>query len=212
MKIIDFKSMGVVACMLLAATANSQLASLTPQNDRWAIQPDGSIEWKIDNRLPHQDHIEMSGEKISLWMQYGVDTSGHSEYVRTFVFPTHRLLPQRTIAHMTYSVTDQELPRILINDRLLKTGVYNAAIQTDQPEKVISIKQKGIMEVRSEIGRDRALLLKRSFFPSIDKPVAMEKLVFINNGKQPQKIEMEQMQRESSPAAIRTKEGPHHFI
>jgi hypothetical protein len=201
-----------VACILFASTTHSQLASLTPQNDRWTIQPDGSIEWKVDNRLPHQDHIEMSGEKISVWMQYGVDTSGRSRYVRTFVFPTHRLLPQRTIAHMTYSVTDEELPRILINDRLLKTGVYNAAIQTDQPEKVVSIRQKGIMEVRSEIGRDRGLLLKRLFFPSIDKPLAIEKLVFVNAGKQPQKVEMEQLQRESSPAPGRTKEGPHHFV
>lgn len=212
MKLKDLKSLITVASFAIATVGNTQLASLTPQNDRWSIQPDGSIEWKIDGRLPHMDHIEMSGEKISLWMQYGVDTSGRSSYTRTFVFPTHRLLPQRTIAHMTYSVTDQELPRILINDRLLKTGVYNAAIQTDQPEKVIFIRQRGIMEVQSEVGRDRTLLLKRSFFPSVSKPVAIEKLVFINTGKQPQKVEMEQLQRESSPAASRTKEGPHHFI
>lgn len=33
------------------------------QNDRWVIQPDGSIEWKIDDRLSHSDHIEMSRQK-----------------------------------------------------------------------------------------------------------------------------------------------------
>jgi hypothetical protein len=212
MKIKDLKRLAIVASFAITTAANAQLASLTPQNDRWAIQPDGSIQWTIDGRLPHYDHIEMSGEKISLWMQYGVDTSGRSSYTRTFVFPTHRLLPQRTIAHMTYSVTDEELPRILINDRLLKTGVYNAAIQTDQPEKVTSIRQRGIMEVQSEVGRDRSLLLKHSFFPSVDKALAIEKFVFINTGKQAQKIEMEQMRRESSPAATRTKEGPHYFI
>ena len=124
-------------------------------------------------------------------MQYGVDTGGASSFVRTLVFPTHRLLPQRTIAHMTYNVNDDELPRFLINDRLLKKGVYNASIQNDQPEKVISIRHRGIMESVSEIGKDKAILLKRSFFPSVDKALAIEKLVFINTGTKEQKVEME---------------------
>ncbi|HKO81815.1 MAG TPA: hypothetical protein VJU78_15525, partial [Chitinophagaceae bacterium] len=191
---------------------HAQSYTLPQQNDRWSIQPDGSIEWKIDKRLPHNDHIEMSGEKVSLWMQYGVDTSGASGFIRTLVFPTHRLLPQRTIAHMTYNVNDDELPRFLINDRLLKKGVYHAAIQNDQPEKVISIRHKGIMEVISEIGKDKAIILKRSFFPSVDKAMAIEKLVFINSGNKPQKVEMEYLKRETSPGSTRTKEGPHFFI
>ena len=185
---------------------------LPEQNDRWVIQPDGSIEWKIDSRLPHNDHIEMSGEKVSLWMQYGVDIGGRSNYVRTIVFPTYRLLPASTTAHMMYNVNDGDLPRILINNRLLKAGVINAAVTTDQPEKVISIRHKGIMEVQSEIGRDRTILLKRYFFPSVDKPMAIEKLVFINISNQPVKVEMEFLRRETSPAANRMKEGPHKFI
>lgn len=197
--------------LLFSTTCIAQDFNLPIQNDRWTIQPDGSIEWKIDKRLPHNDHIEMSGEKVSLWMQYGVDTSGASNFVRTLVFPTHRLLPQRTVAHMTYNVNDDELPRFLINDRLLKKGVYNAAIQNDQPEKVISIRHKGIMEVVSEIGRDKAILLKRSFFPSVDKAMAIEKLVFINSSSKPQKVEMEYLKRQTSPGATRTKEGPHFF-
>src|SRR6187549_4248671 len=122
-----------------ADTSLAQTYNLPQQNDRWAIQPDGSIEWKIDNRLPHNDHIEMSGEKVSLWMQYGVDTSGKSNFVRTIVFPTYRLLPASTTAHMMYDVKDGDLPRILINNRLLKAGVINAAVATDQPEKVMTV-------------------------------------------------------------------------
>ena len=202
-----------IACFLLPVFfAKAQSYHLTQQNDRWTIQPDGSIEWKIDNRLPHKDHIEMSGEKVSLWMQYGVDTSGAGSYVRTLVFPTHRLLPQRTVSHMTYDVTDRDLPRFFINDHLLKAGVFNAAVTADQPEKVIRIRHKGIMEVESEIGRDRSIALKRSFYPSTDKALAIEKMVFINNGKQAVKVEMEYLQRETSPGPNRTKEGPHHFI
>ena len=33
-------------------------ANATP---RWRILDSGAIEWQIDGRLPHYDHIEMSG-------------------------------------------------------------------------------------------------------------------------------------------------------
>jgi hypothetical protein len=190
----------------------AQTASLPQQKDRWSIQPDGSIEWKIDERLPHYDHIEMGGEKVALWMQYGVDSSGKAKMIRTLVFPGHRLLPQRTTAHMMYDVKDEELPRFLINDRLFKTGVFNAAVQPDQPEKVTSIRHKGIMEINSDVGKDRTLKLKRTLFPSIDKPMAVEKWVFTNTGSQAVKIEMEYLRRESAPAENRTKNGPHRFV
>ena len=190
----------------------AQSIELPRQDDRWAIQPDGSIEWKIDGRLPHADHIEMSGEKVSLWMQYEVDSNGRPHLNRTIVFPTFRLLPQRTIAHMTYDVKDEELPRFLINDRLLKTGVYNAAPQPDLPEKVVSIRHKGIMEVNSVVGKEGTIQLKRSFFPAVRLPMVIEKLVFTNRGMGPAKLEMEYMKRTSAPAASRTKEGPHQFV
>jgi hypothetical protein len=207
------RSFFLLATALIVTTFSfAQQYYLPAQNDRWKIQPDGSIEWIIDNRLPHNDHIEMGGEKIALWVQYQVDTSGKAILNRTLVFPSYRLLPQRTIAHMTYDVKDEELPRFIINDRLFKTGVFNAAVQNDQPEKVGSIRHKGIMEINSEIGKDRSLKLKRTLFPSVHQPMAIEKFVFTNTGKQVVKIEMEYLRRESTPAAVRTKEGPHHFI
>src|SRR5437868_14030320 len=90
---------GIFIFCLIYFFSSAQVV-LPQQKDRWKIQPDGSIEWAIDGRLPHSDHIETSGEKISLWMQYTVDTSGKAILNRTLVFPTFRLLPQRTIAHM----------------------------------------------------------------------------------------------------------------
>ena len=71
--------------LFVSGSLFAQSYNLPVQNDWWTIQPDESIEWKIDNRLPHNDHIEMSGEKVSLWMQYGVDTSGKSNFIRTIV-------------------------------------------------------------------------------------------------------------------------------
>src|ERR1700730_66033 len=197
---------------LLAHSTSAQSYSLPAQEDRWTIKSDGSIEWKIDKRLPHADHIEMSGEKVSLWIQYGVDTAGRLSLNRTLVFPTFRLLPVNTVASMMYNVTDADLPRFLINDRLLKAGVYNAAVANDQPEKVISIRQKGIMEIKSEIGKDGSVKLIRTLFPSVDRPLCIEKWVFINTGKQPAKIEMEFLNREVRPAIERTTPVQHSFV
>ncbi|MFL5773925.1 MAG: hypothetical protein ACJ75F_12245 [Flavisolibacter sp.] len=209
---MELKNIFIVVSLILSIQLNAQPVSLPAQQDRWRINADGSIEWLIDNRLPHNDHIEMSGEKISMWIQYGVDSSGQPSMDRTFVFPTFRLLPQRTTSHMMYDVKDDELPRFIINDRLLKAGIFNASVQSGQPEKVKDIRQKGIMEINSVIGKDNALKLKRILFPSVDKPMAIEQWIFINEGKQPVKIEMESMNRVSSPAETRTSRGPHHFI
>jgi len=190
----------------------AQSDKLSRQNDRWTIQPDGGIEWRIDNRLPHFDHIEMSGEKVSMWVQYGVDTSGKAILNRTMVFPGFRLLPQQTIASMMYNVTDETLPRILINNHLLKAGTYSAAVAIDQPEEVSSIRIKGIMTISSRIGREKTITLIRTLFPSVDKPMAIEQWVFINTGKQAAKIEMEYLNRETRPAAERTTPVQHSFI
>lgn len=194
------------------SSISAQQTALPVQQDRWKILPDGSIEWTVDNRLPHNDHLEMSGEKVSLWVQYGVNDNGQAILNRTMVFPTFRLLPVRTIASMMYNVTDAELPRFLINDKLLKSGVYNAAVAPDMPEKVTSVRQKGILQVNSEIGKDRTVLLQRTLFPSVDKPVAIEKWVFTNTGKQPVKIEMEYLYRETKPAMERTTPVQHSFV
>lgn len=40
------------------------LEAVVAQN-RWSINPDGSISWEIKDRIPHYDHIEMSGLKVS---------------------------------------------------------------------------------------------------------------------------------------------------
>ena len=127
------RSILVVFLMLSGAGTFEQEINLPSQNDRWNIQRDGSIGWKIDQRVPHSDHIEMDGEKVALWMRYGVDSSARPMLSRTFVFPSFRLLPVKTIAHMTYNVEDNDLPRILINDKLLKGGVYNATVSADMP-------------------------------------------------------------------------------
>ena len=34
---------------------------INQEENRWEINTSGGITWNIDSRLPHYDHIEMSG-------------------------------------------------------------------------------------------------------------------------------------------------------
>lgn len=194
----------MVSCLINAA-AGAQ--------ERWHILADGGIEWSIDKRLPHTDHIEMSGKRVSLWVQYEVDTASALHLRRVIVFPAFRLLPNNTHASMMYKVEDRDLPRILINGRPLKADIYNGVPSGDLPERTISIRHRGIMETSSRIlSKNSYLQLKRSLFPSDDKAMALEKLVFINAGDKPVKIEMEEGYKEQRPADSRVVEGPLRFV
>lgn len=195
-----------------AATALLSASFVNAQQSRWAIQPDGSIQWNIQGRLPHADHIEMSGQKVSYWLQYEVDTAKAPHITRTIVFPTFRLQPNKTSSSMMYTVTDGEMPRVFINDKLFKAGIYNGGPSNDQPEQVVAIRHKGIMQVESVAGKDKSISLKRTYFPSVEKPMALEKWVFVNNGKQPVKIEMETVNKETRPSVERAINGPLRFL
>ena len=46
----------------LLFTANSMYAE---DNTRWQISSDKSIVWNGNIRIPHNDHIEMSGKSVS---------------------------------------------------------------------------------------------------------------------------------------------------
>lgn len=199
--------------LLFPFTLFAQPTPVAEQQNRWAIQQDGSILWEVNGRLPHNDHVEMSGEKVALWLRYGVDAEGRPSLDRTLVFPTFRLLPVKTLASMTYNVTDNDLPRVLINDKLLRPGVFNATVMDAIPETVTSVRmRKGIVIIESRVGKDKSLLLRRTIFPSAKKPLAVENWSFINLGKQPVKIEMEYLRREVKPAKERSTPDQHSFL
>ncbi len=196
---------------LLAAACLCSYGSYAQTPDRWQIAPDGSIIWNINDRIPHADHIEMAGKKVALWLQYGVDSSGSSTLTRTIVFPTYRLMPNKTETAMMYTVADNMLPRFFINNKLWKPDIYNGGPVKALPEKVQSIRHMGMTTIHSVLGNDRQIALKRTFFPSDNLPLVLEQFVFINHGPQPVFIEMESMQLERMPAESRSANGPLYF-
>ncbi|WP_237739810.1 glucosidase family protein [Pedobacter arcticus] len=189
------KSSCLIIFYFLILTANAQL--LSGQNNRWHIQNDGSsIRWDINGKIPHEDHIEMSGEKVSLWVKYGLDSVGRSSVNRTLVFPTFRVLPVSTRSHISYFFSDNDLPRFYINNRLLQLDLSKGRKTGNLPYVVKSITQGGIMRIYAEGGTPTLAKIERSFFPSVNRPLALENFTFTNVTHEAITVSMEYLKKE----------------
>ncbi len=61
--------------------------------ERWKITDNKKLLWDVerDTRLPHADHIEMSGRKVSVIVHYSVDAEKRLEVNREVIFPMLRI-------------------------------------------------------------------------------------------------------------------------
>jgi hypothetical protein len=211
MKTNIYKILSGCLILLLPCAVNAQQTALPQQTDRWAIQPDGSIKWTIDGRLPHSDHIEMAGEKVAVWVQYGLDSAGRSSISRTVVFPTYRMLPDGTRTHIDYTFQDNELPRFFVNNRQLRTDLATGK-KGDLIYNIKSISHKGIVRIDATAGKPAVVKIDRSIFPSVDKPMVIEKFEFTNITDKPVSIAMEYLRREVRTDSARSKVRQHSVI
>src|SRR5205085_9599273 len=67
--------------------------------ERWRLTPAG-IEWPAEQVAagpnPHDDHIEMSGLRVSAIVEYGVDVNRRLTLWRRVVWPMLRTIPNDT--------------------------------------------------------------------------------------------------------------------
>jgi len=212
MKAYKIKALLTLLVLSTQISLWAQQIVLPKQTDRWHIEHDGSITWNIGDRLPHADHIEMSGEKVSLWVSYSIDSSGVSKIIRTVVFPTFRMLPDDTRSHIAYTFNDNELPRIYINSQLLRTDISPNEANNALAFRAKSINQHGIMRIMAEAGNPAQVKVERSLFPSVDKPLAIEEFKLTNISDKPVTVSMEKLIREVTTDTIRSKPSPHTVI
>lgn len=142
------------------------------EQNRWSMSPDGGIEWLVDGNLPHYDHIEMSGKRISVVLRYGVNAEKGFEIEKSMVWPMLRTVPNNTHASLMRRFSWDPVDFITAGGRSLKD------------EKVKSISLDGTMTVRSEVKRPWLELgIERRYFPSTEAPVFVESYTFTNTGK-----------------------------
>lgn len=155
----------------ISLTAILLVTSSYAQAPRWAITDSGrSITWKVGEHLPHNDHIEMSGQSISAILRYGVDSSGALALTRHLVWPMLRTVPNDTHASLADDFTVDILSLLRIQDSIL------------HDEKVNQVMHSGLMSINSDfaISCDR-VSISRMIFPSTTLPLYCERYLVRNN-------------------------------
>lgn len=160
---------GAIALWGVCGAAHAQMM------DRWCIEDNGAICWKINGRLPHFDHVEMSGQKLSVVLRYGVNADGAFSLNRSLVFPMLRMKPNKTQNNLKQRF-DVNIPGMVTIDDLTLTD-----------EKVKDVNFDGIMTVESSFSHvyrrkkvDNAVSLKRVLYPSPNSAYYCEEYTFTN--------------------------------
>lgn len=78
--------------MLMLPWSGALMNGAAAPTNRWAIGPKAGIVWNVsaDARLPHSDHVEMSGRRVSVIVRYSVDAQRRLAVTREIVWPTLR--------------------------------------------------------------------------------------------------------------------------
>lgn len=144
---------------------------------RWKLCEDGGIAWNIQNSvLPHQDHLEMSGEYVSLHIRYHVSENREVKVEQTLVWPWLRMIPNDTHASMKSVQKEKQVnPVIFINEQAV--ALQGTGIIFD-----------GILKIYENY--KESLQVIRSYYPSMDKKGTFLKIEFENIAKEPYQCAM----------------------
>ena len=189
MKMMRMKLLAVMsACLCCAFSLTAQTQNdgnrQKEQEPRWTLADDGrAIVWQPEDDIPHYDHLEMTGEKVSEVLRWGVDADGAFRFERSLVFPTLRKIPNDTHGSLVWRTSADVVPAISIED------------MTIAGEKVTQVRFDGILTVKSlwnvgwtysgadrKAGNEPEIEMTRVFFPSADKLLVCEKYTLKNIG------------------------------
>lgn len=163
--------------LIFALLLTTSVVVCAQTGDRWTIQDDGAIRWGMSgNNFPHEDHLEMSGQMLSVVLRYGVDGQQRFHVNRSLVFPMLRMKPNKTQNNLKQRF-DVNIPAMVTVDD-----------QTLLNEKVSDITFNGVMRVESDYGYihrrkelKKAVHVTRLLYPSPNEARYCEEYTFKNN-------------------------------
>ena len=145
--------------------------------DRWTLDPSGGIAWTPaavgSGPRPHDDHIEMSGLKVSAIVQYGVDRDGSLMLWRHAVWPMLRTLPNNTGASLQQAFGPVDVPALTIDGLQPVERLRSAKIDGTLILKTGACAAPGQPS-------DDTVALTRTIFPSRDKEAVLETIEITN--------------------------------
>lgn len=183
---------------LLILSTSFFLLQTYAQPNRWLLADSNTIVWNITDRLPHQDHIEMSGKFISAVIHYGVNADQSFFINRDIVWPMLRTIPNNTHASLIRSFNIDPVKMIAVNKKQV------------QQEKVIAIELNGTLVVKSMLNDH--LALTRTVFPSTGLPVWCEQYELLNKDEKPVTVEIPVLNSKTATNATDGVEGSYDVM
>jgi len=139
--------------------SKEKIKSKTDESTRWELGQNSDIVWNVarDKKLPHSDHLEMSGRKVSVIVTYEIDPGKKLKVNKLSIWPEMILkYDYRSYLKDNYNIE----PQISIEGKELSLP------------NVDEVRFNGILEfnyTKSE------LQINRRIFPSPDKPIVIDR-------------------------------------
>jgi hypothetical protein len=170
-----------VLAVLFSGKTNAQ--DLSQQNEIfWHTNTSNGITWDIRNekRLPHDDNIEMSGSMVSGIIRYKVNANRQVDIVRDVIFPQLRNYTRSNEsmyrAYLRSEYGDNILPVITMAQKKYEIG------------KLDSVQING--KINFYFKEKDGIQVTRSFFPSMDKRIFVEKWTLTNTSSTPKTLDI----------------------
>ncbi len=155
---------------------DASLAPLDTLRDIWKLNDQNGIVWDIvPENIPHTDHLEFSGLRVSAIVTYGVDEEGSLVLKKTVVWPMLRTIPNDTHASLINGFSEEDDTKVSV------------AGQGPLPEKPYRIRFNGVLTIFSQAGD---LEVRRVLFPSTSQPVLLEMVTVRNTSDSPQRVSL----------------------
>ncbi len=158
--------------------------------ERWQLEDDCAIVWNVarDARLPHDDHLEMSGRLVATIVRYGVGADGTLSLRQCVVWPTLRTIPNDTHASLRREYDMAALPGLRADGRPLGPG------------RVTRVRFDGTLAIDCDLGE--GLSVERTLYPTTTHRAVVEKLLVRNRGARSVTVEVEPYERVDGASGV----------
>ena len=189
------KIFAIAAALMLCGVASAQ--------NRWAIQPDGkTIRMEVSKeKLPHSDHVEMSGKMMATVLYWGVDEHSRFSVDRSLVFPMLRTIPNNTHASLMIRQGLDVVAQLRINNnnRLFFRTKY--------------VELNGLMRVVEEHRASTyGLEVERVIFPTMEQQMLCEHYVLRNTGTIAYALQIPELSQVITTDAARGVKGSYKIV
>lgn len=168
-----------------------------PRPDRrWRLLKEGGIVWDVaaDSRLPHEDHVEMSGRFVSVIVRYGIGSDGSAVVSKHVVWPNLRIKPNDTHGSLSKDYAADIVPHISLNGKRLDAG------------KVRRIVFDGLLTIWSDAS---GILIARTIFPAAAQRAVLETWTLTNVSPDEADLQIEPLLREEQTNPAGDVDGPY---